>query len=77
MAKRPEFFEANELKKLLTKGSSGYTQREMARALDIDERTMRRYVSGEAKIPRVVQVAIACFVDHDDEHRDHTCGLES
>lgn len=76
MKKRPELFVAHELKKLLTKGSSGYTQRDMARALDIDERTMRRYVSGEVKIPRVVQVAIACFVDHDDAHRDDACGLE-
>jgi DNA-binding XRE family transcriptional regulator len=76
MDKRPELFAAHELKKLLRRGASGYTQRDMARALDIDERTMRRYVSGEVKIPRVVQVAIACFVDHDDTHRDHACGLE-
>lgn len=76
MKKKQELFVAHELKKLLTKGSSGYTQRDMARALDIDERTMRRYVSGDVKIPRVVQVAIACFVDHDDTHRDEACGLE-
>jgi hypothetical protein len=74
--KRPELFAAHELKKLLKKGASGYTQRDMARALEIDERTMRRYVSGDSPIPKVVQVAMACFVDHDDDHRDEACGLE-
>jgi len=67
---------AAEMKKLLTPGASGISQREMAGMLDIDERTMRRYVSGELKIPRVVQVAVSCFIDHDDEHRDQCLGLD-
>jgi plasmid maintenance system antidote protein VapI len=68
--KRRELLTATEMKKLLTPGASGISQRQMARMLDINERTMRKYVSGESPIPRVVQVAVSCFIDHDDEHRD-------
>ena len=34
------------------------TQSELAAALDISARTMRRYVAGDARIPRVVELAI-------------------
>jgi DNA-binding CsgD family transcriptional regulator len=61
---------AKELKKLLKRGATGISQREMARLIDIDERTMRRYVAGDLPIPRVVQLAVSCIVDHDDLGRD-------
>jgi hypothetical protein len=68
--KKEPLLTGKEMKALLKKGSSGYTQRDMAKALEIDERTLRRYVSGKVPIPKVVQVAVSCFIDHDDEHRD-------
>lgn len=34
------------------------TQSSLARALDISDRTMRRYVAGTARIPKVVELAI-------------------
>jgi transcriptional regulator with XRE-family HTH domain len=36
----------------------GLTQTELAASLDISARTMRRYVAGDARIPRVVELAI-------------------
>ena len=36
----------------------GETQVGMARRLEISDRQMRRYCSGQAKIPRVVELAI-------------------
>jgi hypothetical protein len=44
-----------QLRKLLD--SVGMTQRGAARALDINERTMRRYCAGEP-IPKVVEYAL-------------------
>ena len=43
-----------QLQKLLDR--AGVSQRSAAKALDINERTMRRYVAGEP-IPRVVELA--------------------
>jgi DNA-binding XRE family transcriptional regulator len=37
----------------------GDTQTSLARSLDISDRTMRRYLAGDAPIPRVVDLAIA------------------
>lgn len=34
------------------------TQSSLATALDISDRTMRRYVAGDAPIPRVVELAV-------------------
>ena len=34
------------------------TQNALASALDISDRTMRRYIAGDAPIPRVVELAI-------------------
>jgi hypothetical protein len=34
------------------------TQSALATALDISDRTMRRYIAGDAPIPRVVELAI-------------------
>lgn len=36
----------------------GRSQRGLARELDIDERTMRRYCSGELEVPQVVWLAL-------------------
>jgi hypothetical protein len=37
---------------------AGLSQRGLAKELQINERTMRRYVSGEQPIPKVVEYAI-------------------
>jgi len=42
--------------KLLAK--AGLTQVEAARLIDVTDRQMRRYVSGETKVPRVVIYAL-------------------
>lgn len=42
----------------------GMSQREMARQLDIDERTMRRYCAGHLPIPHVVGLAVELVCDH-------------
>lgn len=58
---------AKDLKLALVAGE--FSQREAARLLGIDERTMRRYCSGEAPIPTVVELAIDHLVfcmDHDE-----------
>lgn len=38
------------------------TQTSLAAALDISDRTMRRYVAGTAPIPRVVNMAIELLI---------------
>jgi transcriptional regulator with XRE-family HTH domain len=45
-----------QLQRLLDK--SGKSQRGMAKEIGISERQMRRYCSGEAKVPRVVELAV-------------------
>jgi hypothetical protein len=45
-----------QLQRLLDR--AGFSQRGMAKELQINERTMRRYCSGEQKIPWVVEYAI-------------------
>jgi len=47
---------ALQLKRALQK--AGLSQRGAAKALGINERTMRRYISGEQPIPRVVEYAL-------------------
>ena len=61
--------------KLLLKEQLGMSQRELARALDLDERTVRRYIAGDLPMPRLFQLAVSCLVDHEDEHRDALLGL--
>jgi plasmid maintenance system antidote protein VapI len=46
---------ALQLQRLLDR--AGLSQRGAAKALDINERTMRKYVSGDAAIPRTVELA--------------------
>ena len=45
-----------QLRKLLDK--AGLTQTEAARLVGLTDRTMRRYASGETKVPRVVVCAL-------------------
>ena len=45
-----------QLKKFLE--DAGFTQRGAARDLGIDERTMRRYVAKNARVPRLVEYAV-------------------
>jgi transcriptional regulator with XRE-family HTH domain len=51
-----------ELKKLIEQ--AGLSQREVAKMISIDERTMRRYIAGDLPIPRVVELAVTCLVEH-------------
>lgn len=53
---------AAQLQRLLDK--MGETQVGMAKRLGISDRNMRRYVSGELPVPRVVELAIRCMADH-------------
>lgn len=51
---------AAQLKRALAK--AGLSQRGTAKELGINERTMRRYISGEQPIPRVVEYAVLWLV---------------
>ena len=51
----------SQLQKMLD--SVGLSQRGAAKEIGINERTMRKYVSGESKIPKTVQLAL-CWVVH-------------
>lgn len=55
-----------QLQKLLDR--AGLSQRGAARALDINERTMRKYVAGDQAIPKVVELAVRCIAEHADNH---------
>lgn len=45
-----------QLQKLLDK--AGLSQRGAARELEINERTMRKYIAGDSAIPRTVEFAL-------------------
>jgi hypothetical protein len=51
---------AKQLQQLLDE--AGLSQRGAARQLQIDERTMRRYVAGELAVPRTVELALRVIV---------------
>lgn len=51
-----------QLQRLLDR--AGLSQRGAAKALGINERTMRKYVAGDAEIPRVVELAVRCLAEH-------------
>lgn len=51
---------AAQLKRLLDKG--GLSQRAAAKEIGVNERTMRKYVSGELDIPRTVELALYWIV---------------
>ena len=45
-----------QLQRLLDR--AGLSQRGAAKALDINERTMRKYIAGDSKIPKTVELAL-------------------
>jgi plasmid maintenance system antidote protein VapI len=47
---------ALQLQRLLDR--AGLSQRGAAKALEINERTMRKYIAGDAKIPKTVELAL-------------------
>lgn len=53
---------AGQLLRLLDR--AGLSQRGAAKALEINERTMRKYVSGDAPIPRTVELAMLYLNEH-------------
>jgi transcriptional regulator with XRE-family HTH domain len=56
---------AAQLKRALR--DAGLSQRGAAKRLEINERTMRRYVSGEQPIPRVVEYALYWLASSGDK----------
>jgi hypothetical protein len=58
MTKKPSL--AEHVQALLDRAN--LTQRAAADELDIDERTMRRYCSGEAEVPRAIIMALNLLV---------------
>lgn len=53
---------AGQLQKLLD--SAGLSQRGAAKAIEINERTMRKYVAGESAVPRTVEYALRWVVQN-------------
>lgn len=53
---------AGQLQRLLDR--AGISQRGAAKELKISERQMRRYCAGDAKVPRVVELAIEYLATH-------------
>jgi hypothetical protein len=49
---------APQLQRLLDR--AGLSQRGAAKALDINERTMRKYCAGDSAIPKTVALAVRC-----------------
>lgn len=47
---------ALQLQRLLDR--AGLSQRGAAKALEINERTMRKYVSGDSAVPKTVELAL-------------------
>lgn len=56
-----EMTQADQVRDLLRRANLG--QRAAAAELDINERTMRGYCAGDAKVPRVVFLALERLVD--------------
>lgn len=54
-----------QLQKLLDR--AGLSQRGAAKAIGINERTMRKYVAGESPIPRTVEYALRWVVRAADQ----------
>lgn len=53
---------ATQLRKLLERAN--LTVRGAAQGLEIHERTMHRYLSGDAPVPRVVELAVRWLADN-------------
>jgi predicted transcriptional regulator len=43
---------------------SGRTVRGAAKEMGIHERTLHRYLAGEAEIPKLVELVARCWLDH-------------
>lgn len=54
----------DQLSKLLEK--HGLSQSEAARQLGMADRTLRRYISGELEIPKVVELALETVIRRKD-----------
>lgn len=54
-----------QLQKLLDR--AGLSQRGAAKALGINERTMRKYVAGTAAVPRAIEIAVRCIAEHSEK----------
>lgn len=52
----------SELKRLLE--LHDFSQVGMARELEIGERTMRAYISGQLAIPKTIEIAVLCLLQH-------------
>lgn len=56
---------SKQLQTLLDK--VGLSQRAAAKALGINDRSMRRYCAGDAPIPKAIEIAITCLCSHQDK----------
>jgi hypothetical protein len=54
---------ANQLRKALER--SGRTVRGASQEMQIHERTLHRYLAGEAEIPRLVELVAKCWLEHE------------
>lgn len=62
-----------QLRKLLDR--AGLSQRGAAKALVINERTMRKYVAGDAEVPKMVELAILCLAEHHNQEIKRLMGV--
>ncbi len=58
---------ALQLQRLLDR--AGLSQRGAAKALEINERTIRKYVAGESKVPKTVELALLYLCGFDRRQR--------
>lgn len=56
-----------QLQRLLD--SAGLSQRGAAKELEISDRQMRRYISGDAEVPKVIEYALRWLIQERKEHR--------
>lgn len=57
---------ALQLQRLLDR--SGLSQRSAAKALEINERSMRRYCSGEQPVPKTIELALLYLASQGEKH---------
>jgi len=60
---------ALQLQRLLTQAA--LSQRGAAKALEINERSMRRYCSGEQPVPKTVELALKYLASQSDAGAEH------
>lgn len=56
---------AAQLRKALER--SGRTVRGAAQEMQIHERTLHRYLAGEAEIPKLVELVARCWLEHSEK----------